>query len=170
MPPSSVLEGGFFFLRPLRGCRDQAQHAVLGDLGARQRADDGAIAQDDDPVRTLHDLLELRRDQNDRQPRFGQIADQALDLGLGADVDAARWIVEEQHPWLEAQDAGEQDLLLVSAGQLADPLIGARRLDPQAAHERLDERVLPALRDEPGARDGRQRREHDVLAHGQASG
>ena len=131
--PSSVLEGGFFVLRPLGGCRDQAQHAVLGDLGARQRADDGAVTQDDDPVRALHDLLELGGDQDDRQPRFGQIADQALDLGLGADVDAARWIVEEQHPWLEAQDAGEQDLLLVAAGQLADPLVGTRRLDPQAA-------------------------------------
>ena len=66
-------------------------------------------------------------------PCLGQLADQRLDLGLRADVDAARRIVEEQHPRLEAQHAGQQDLLLVAAGQLADPLVGTRRLDPQPA-------------------------------------
>ena len=132
-------------LRPLRRCRDQPEHAVLGDLGAGQGADDRAIAQDDDPVGALDDLLQLRGDEHDRQPRLGEIADQALDLGLRADVDAAGRIVEQQHPRLEAQDARQQDLLLVAAGELADPLVGARRLDPQAAHQRLDEGVLLAL-------------------------
>ena len=130
---SSVLEGGFFFLRPLAAAAIRPSTPSWVTSVPRQRADDGAIAQDDDPVGALDDLLELGRDQHDRQPRLGQLADQALDLGLGADVDAAGRIVEQQHPWLEAQDAGEQDLLLVAAGQLADPLIGARRLDPQAA-------------------------------------
>ena len=120
---------------PAGRCRDQPEHAVLGDLGAGQRPDDRAIAQHEDlsePSTTSSSSEEMR---TTARPGFGQIADQALDLGLRADVDAARRIVEEQHPGLEAQDARQQDLLLIAAGQLADPLVGTRRLDPQAAHQ-----------------------------------
>ena len=47
----------------------------------------------------------------------------AVDLGLGADVDAARRLVEQQHPASAQQPAGEHDLLLVAAGELAhEPL------------------------------------------------
>ena len=57
------------------------------------------------------------------RPCLGQFVDQRLDLGLGADVDAAGRLVEQQHPRLQAQQAGEQHLLLVAAGELADLLV-----------------------------------------------
>ena len=62
---------------------------------------------------------------SDRHPLRGELADERLDLRLGADVDPARRIVEEQDARVQAQHAREQDLLLVAPGQLADPLVAA---------------------------------------------
>jgi hypothetical protein len=41
-------------------------------------------------------LLKLRRDHQHAQAAFGQLVDQRLNLRLGADVDAARRLVEQQ--------------------------------------------------------------------------
>ena len=48
----------------------------------------GAIAQHDHPVRIGHDLVELGRNHQQRQAVVAQFADQADDLGMGADIDA----------------------------------------------------------------------------------
>ena len=56
----------------------------------------------------------------------GQLADQRVDLRLGADVDAAGRLVEEQHARLRQQALGERDLLLVAARQRVDERSGAR--------------------------------------------
>ena len=56
-------------------------------------------------------------------PVAGELGDQPVDLGLGADVDAARGLVEQQHAALAQQPAREHDLLLVAARELArDPV------------------------------------------------
>ena len=56
-------------------------------------------------------------------PVADELGDQPVDLGLGADVDAARGLVEQQHPALAQQPAREHDLLLVAARELArDPV------------------------------------------------
>ena len=68
-------------------------------------------------------------------PCRGQLVDQRLDLGLGADVDAPGRLVEQQHPRVQAEHPGQQDLLLVAAGQLADLLVRAGDLDPQPLDE-----------------------------------
>ena len=47
----------------------------------------------------------------------GQRADQLEQLGFGADVDAAARLVEEQHARVGLQPLGDDDLLLVAAGQ-----------------------------------------------------
>ena len=65
------------------------------------------------------------------EPRRGQLRDDPVDLDLGADVDPAGRLVEDQHARLGRQPLGEHDLLLVAAGQGADELVHARRADPQ---------------------------------------
>ena len=56
-------------------------------------------------------------------PVADELGDQPVDLGLRADVDAARGLVEQQHAALAQQPAREHDLLLVAARQLArDPV------------------------------------------------
>ena len=53
-------------------------------------------------------------------PCVGEDAHQVVDLALRADVDAARRLVEDDHPRPHRQPFGEHDLLLVAARQGAD--------------------------------------------------
>ena len=54
-----------------------------------------------------------------------------VNLGLGPNVDATCWLVEQEHLGAGQQALGERDFLLVSTGELVDLDVGARRLDPQ---------------------------------------
>ena len=49
----------------------------------------------------------------------GELAHQLVDLVLGADVDAAGRLVEDDHARLHRQPARQHDLLLVAAGERA---------------------------------------------------
>ena len=54
------------------------------------------------------------------RPLRGELAQPRVNLALGADVDAARRLVEQQQPRLAEDLLGQHDLLLVAAGQRAD--------------------------------------------------
>jgi hypothetical protein len=54
----------------------------------------------------------------------GQRVDEPVDLDLCLDVDAAGGLVQQQDAALPQQPAGQHDLLLVAAGQLADQPVG----------------------------------------------
>ena len=58
-----------------------------------------------------------------------ELVDQPVDLGLGADVDAARRLVQDEQHRLPRQPTREHHLLLVAARQLRDQLIEVGRLD-----------------------------------------
>ena len=47
----------------------------------------------------------------------GELVDERVDLRLGADVDAARGLVEDQHPAARRQPLRQHQLLLVAAGE-----------------------------------------------------
>ena len=79
--------------------------------------DDLALADDEDPVGETEHLLDLAGDDHDGDAAVGQRTDQLVDLGAGADVDAAGGLVEQQHPAVAQQPPGQHDLLLVAAGQ-----------------------------------------------------
>ena len=53
---------------------------------------------DVDPVGEVQHLGQLGRDQHHRSTLLGEILDQAIDLDLGADVDADRRLVEQEDP------------------------------------------------------------------------
>ena len=61
-----------------------------------------------------------------------QLVDERVDLRLGADVDAARRLVEDQDPALRRQPLGQHDLLLVAAGQPGGDGVEARGAHAQA--------------------------------------
>src|SRR5829696_3756331 len=145
------------------GLGDQLHDAVLADLVAAQRPHHRPVLEHHHRVRALDHLLELRGDEQDAKAFAGQVVDQALDLGLGPDVDPPGWLVEDQHLGVEAEDPGQEHLLLVAAGELGDRLVGAGGLDPEAADERGDELVLAALGHEASPSEGRQRGQDNVL-------
>jgi hypothetical protein len=54
------------------------------------------LAHDEDAVGEGEEFGHLAGDEQDGEARVGGFADEAVDLGLGADVDAAGWLVEEE--------------------------------------------------------------------------
>src|SRR5215207_4023769 len=76
--------------------RHGVHHGVLAHLGVVEFGYRPPFAQDDDPVRTLGNLLQLRGDHQHTESVIGELVDQTLDLGFGADVDTTRRFVEQQ--------------------------------------------------------------------------
>ena len=70
------------------------------------------------------DLLELRRDEEAGLAVLGERQDQPLDLGLGADVDAARRLVEDQDLRVRRQPAGEDTFCWLPPLSVPDRLVG----------------------------------------------
>ena len=61
------------------------------------RRDDHAIAHDQDAVAEHQQLLHLRRDDDDADARGREPGENAVDLILGANVDATRRLVADQY-------------------------------------------------------------------------
>ena len=62
-------------------------------------------------------------------PARGEVAHQHIDFGFGADVDAARRFVEDQHLRAEREPLRQHDLLLIAAAQIRRLDFDGRRLD-----------------------------------------
>ena len=75
------------------------------------------------------------------RPSSGERGHVAVDLGLRAHVDAAGGLVEDQHARLHGQPLAQDDLLLVSAGQVHDAAVDRGRLDAEARDLGLRDRV-----------------------------
>ena len=104
------------------------------------------------PVGDMDELGQVAGIEQDRVALGGEVAHQLEDLALGADVDAARRVVEQQDARLGEQHLAEDHLLLVAARQRAGRLLRARRLDAQEVDHLLDQRRLARPVEQPAAR------------------
>ncbi len=107
-----------------------------------QRADMGAIAQHDDPIGIGDDLVEFGRNHQQRQAAVAELANEPDDLGMGADIDAARRFVQHQDARRGREPARQQHLLLVAAGQQPDRTLRLRRADVEQPDEAACDLVL----------------------------
>ena len=78
-------------------------------------AGDTALEEHDHAIGHAEHLGQLARDHEDRDALVGEIGEQAVHLGLGADVDAARRLVDDQQRRPAGEPLGQHDLLLVAA-------------------------------------------------------
>ncbi len=122
----------------------------LGRLAALHLGGDPALAEDQDAVTHADQLGQFGRDQDDREALAREIGDQAVDLGLGLDVDALGRLVQDQNPGCRRQPLGEHDLLLVAAGEGLDRLVVAAEAEPEPLERRLDQCELAPGVDQPG--------------------
>ena len=137
----------------------ERQERLLGGRGRRQLADDPALAHHGDPVGEAEQLGHLGGDHQDGDAGGGELLDQAVDLELGADVDAAGRLVQDQDARLAGEPAGEHHLLLVAARELADLLLDGGRLDARAGRRAPDQPALaPAVEEAQRARPAPARR------------
>ena len=86
----------FFSLASTSHAGGKFQQSRFAELAVVDGSGDAAVAQHDGAVADLHDLFRIRRDQQDRAARIGEFGPYALDLGAGADIDAARRIDQQQ--------------------------------------------------------------------------
>ncbi len=124
--------------RPARRTRRQ-NDLLLGQSSSlpRQVGDDRALAEDVDVVAELQ-LVHLGRVPDEGPAGLGLGADHAVDLLLGADVDAAHRVVHQHHRRRARERPGEQHLLLVAARQRQDrccscPACGCRSARARSA-------------------------------------
>ena len=118
-------------------------------------AGDAAFAHHHDAVAHAQDLRQLRGDHHDRLALVGERAQQLVDLGLGADVDAARRLVEEQDVAIAHQPFGDHDLLLVAAREKPHLLRRRGRADVEKPDElvRRSSRIACLREEEVERRD-----------------
>ena len=88
---------------------------------------DAAVAQDEHPVGDVDELGQVAGIEQDGVALRGEVAHQLEDLALGADVDAAGRVVEQEDPRLGQEHLAEDHLLLVAAGERAGRLLRASR-------------------------------------------
>ena len=138
-------------------------HPLLGRVGAGDLGGDATLVEDEDPVGHREDLGQVARDEDDPEARRGQLGDDPVDLDLGADVDAAGRLVEDQQARLRGQPFGEDDLLLVAARQRADHLLDAGHLDVELVGVVARDLALPRRVHEEPREEARQDRQRHVL-------
>ena len=93
-----------------------AADLLLGHVGAGQFADDVATREDHDAVAQPLEFQHVGGHDHDRRAAVGDVAQDAIDFGAGADIDAGGWLLGENYRCVRKQRAGENDFLLVAAG------------------------------------------------------
>src|SRR5215217_6079275 len=64
-----------------------------------------SIAHHDDTRTAFNQLFQFRRNHQHAETGLSQFVDHRLDFTLGADVDAASWLIEDQEPGIAAEPA-----------------------------------------------------------------
>ena len=111
------------------------------------------------------DLLDVAADHDDRRSILSEPANEAMDLGLGADVDALRRFVEDHDARRERQPFAKHDLLLVSAAECRDRRFDGRGFDRQRCGGVLSSTGLGGTLHETKTGVGAECRQRHVLAH-----
>ena len=155
--------------RLLGGVRGRADRGVddplLGHGVALERRDRLAAGHHDHAVAQPLELDRVAGGDDDRHSAGGDFAQDAVDLGARADVDALRRLVRDENRRLGEHRARHHDLLLVSAGERRDGRLERRRLDRQLGELAFDGDDLAAPAHERAYLEPVERRQRGVLAH-----
>src|SRR5439155_642183 len=126
---------------------------------------DLALAEDEDPVHQLEMLVHLGRQHHDRDAGACDIDQHLVDVALGAEVDAAGRIVEEEDGRMRREPACGHDLLLIAAAERRDQVAVPPDDDPQPL-DVLAEATLGPPRDDDAERSiATLRRQSKVVEH-----
>ena len=91
---------------------------ILPDLVTTQFGDHMAGGEDGNPVAEAFQLPDVRGHDDHRSTGLGHLPENAVDLGPRTDVHAlGRLLCQQQDGPLVQQRSGQQDFLLVAAGQ-----------------------------------------------------
>ena len=135
----AMRSGSWLSLRPVHGRIAHAASRVLpAPTAAAIRVSSVASARSKRPamrpsrmtmMRSLRpeDFGQLRRHHDDGGALdVGEVGEKLIDLPLGADIDAARRLIEQQDGAAGVEAAGDHAFLLIAAGERFDPGAGGR--------------------------------------------
>ena len=89
----------------------------LGCLPRREVGGDRALVHNDDAIAHGQYLRQIRRDHHDRHALARELAEQRMDFRLGADIDAARRLVDDEKLRPGREPFCDHHALLVPAAQ-----------------------------------------------------
>ena len=87
-----------------------------------------------DPIRQVHNLRKVRRNEEHAHALLGELLDQCVDFRDRAHVDPSSGLVENNEPRLLHKGAGDHYLLLIAARQFDHPGIGIDGFDLQPVY------------------------------------
>src|SRR5579885_2363307 len=120
----------------------RGENGFLGRGGGVERRAQTPIIEHKNAVGAAQQLGQLGADQDHPLALSCQLVDDAVDVFLGADVDAARRIVEKQHVGTQQEPPRQQRFLLIAAAEGGDGQAGGAALQIEPRPQR---RHLPAL-------------------------
>ncbi len=95
-----------------------------------------------------------------------QLDDEFHDLGLGTDVEATGRLIQKEETRACRKPSTKDNLLLISATQVANDLVAARGLDVQPVDHRVGQRLLAApINKSPYIEQGREIGQSDIVGH-----
>ena len=125
------------------------------------------LAHDDHAVGQAEQLRHVGGDHDDGLAFLRKLGHQLVDLALRADVDAARRLVEDEHVAVAQEPFGNDDLLLVAAGEAADAGADGRRLRADLFGVLLRKLVRFSVMDERALEQLLETRQDGVVCDGQ---
>ena len=138
----------------LRHGRAQRQRVRVGrpreDLLRRAVLDDTAEVQHRGLLAELLDHRQVVRDQHVGEPAFApELGDELEDPRLHRDVERARRLVEDQHPGLDRERAGDRHALALAARELVRVAPGHLGIEADLGQQRSDPIVDLRSRNDP---------------------
>ena len=143
----------------------QLHDALLSRLAAVQRAHLLTFMHDHDPIAHAQNFRQFRRNHDHGHAFAGEEGNQAINLDLGADIDAPGRLVQDQHARVGHQPARQQRLLLIAARQGVDALLKRRGFDPQLLAHVFTQGAQGFLLDKTVTGVMRQNRHFHVFQH-----
>src|ERR1700744_3224017 len=127
----------------MRACEGGMNDALLGEFVAGEMGDDCAVAKDIGAVAILQ-FLGFGGVPEEGAPAARLVAQEIVDLELGAIVAPAHRIVHQHDPRVRAERAREQRFLLIAAGERQDVVVDVGRTDLDARAPAIGELRLEA--------------------------
>ncbi len=100
-------------------------HGFLAQFLAAQLASQLPLVHDQNAIAHAEDFFQIAGNHQNGDAFGGEVVHQRVDFAARADIHAASRFVKDHDARLAGQPLGEDDLLLIAAGQQADDLPGS---------------------------------------------
>ena len=99
---------------------DSGEDGGFGQVRPGEFADALAIPEDQGTGADANNFIDFGTDEENGHSPLAERGDQRIDFSASADVDAAGGFIEDEKSGLDGEPAGEENFLLIAAGECSD--------------------------------------------------